>query len=30
MVAQDEDNYKEAIDSAFKVFAPRGISKYTI
>ncbi|KAG5047576.1 NEDD8-activating enzyme E1 regulatory subunit AXR1-like [Glycine soja] len=26
MVAQDEDNYKEAIDSAFKVFAPRGIS----
>jgi len=27
MVAQDEDNYKEAIDSAFKVFAPQGISK---
>ncbi|KAH1220813.1 NEDD8-activating enzyme E1 regulatory subunit AXR1 [Glycine max] len=26
MVAQDEDNYKEAIDSAFKVFAPQGIS----
>lgn len=26
MVAQDEDNYKEAIDSSFKVFAPRGIS----
>lgn len=26
MVAPDEDNYKEAIDSSFKVFAPRGIS----
>ncbi|XP_058765528.1 NEDD8-activating enzyme E1 regulatory subunit AXR1-like isoform X1 [Vicia villosa] len=26
MVAQDEDNYKEAIESSFKVFAPRGIS----
>ncbi|RDY07202.1 NEDD8-activating enzyme E1 regulatory subunit AXR1, partial [Mucuna pruriens] len=26
MVAQDEDNYKEAIDSSFKVFAPQGIS----
>ncbi|KAK7342112.1 hypothetical protein VNO80_25055 [Phaseolus coccineus] len=26
MVAQDEDNYKEAIDSSFKVFALRGIS----
>ncbi|CAL0333926.1 unnamed protein product [Lupinus luteus] len=26
MVAQDEDNYKEAIDASFKVFAPRGIS----
>lgn len=25
----DEDNYKEAIEAAFKVFAPRGISKYT-
>ncbi|XP_050901252.1 NEDD8-activating enzyme E1 regulatory subunit AXR1 isoform X2 [Lathyrus oleraceus] len=25
MVAQDEDNYKEAIESSFKVFAPRGI-----
>ena len=23
----DEDNYKEAIEAAFKVFAPRGISK---
>lgn len=22
MVAQDEDNYKEAIESSFKVFAP--------
>ncbi|KAK7263522.1 hypothetical protein RJT34_31113 [Clitoria ternatea] len=26
MFAQDEDNYKEAIESSFKVFAPRGIS----
>ncbi|XVF03075.1 hypothetical protein REPUB_Repub04eG0229300 [Reevesia pubescens] len=26
MVAMDEDNYKEAIDASFKVFAPRGIS----
>ncbi|KAK7342110.1 hypothetical protein VNO80_25053 [Phaseolus coccineus] len=26
MVAQDEDDYKEAIDSSFKVFALRGIS----
>ncbi|KAE9593070.1 hypothetical protein Lal_00029118 [Lupinus albus] len=26
MVAQDEDNYKEAIDASFKVFAPQGIS----
>ncbi|PNY03658.1 NEDD8-activating enzyme E1 regulatory subunit-like protein, partial [Trifolium pratense] len=26
MVAQDEDNYREAIESSFKVFAPRGIS----
>ncbi|XP_061348768.1 NEDD8-activating enzyme E1 regulatory subunit AXR1-like isoform X2 [Gastrolobium bilobum] len=26
MVAQDEDNYKEAIESSFKVFASRGIS----
>ncbi|KAJ1404318.1 Ubiquitin-activating enzyme [Sesbania bispinosa] len=26
MVAQDEDNYKEAIESSFKVFAPRGIN----
>jgi amyloid beta precursor protein binding protein 1 len=27
MVSTDEDNYKEAIEAAFKVFAPRGISK---
>ncbi|WJX49919.1 NEDD8-activating enzyme E1 regulatory subunit axr1, variant 2 [Trifolium repens] len=26
MVAQDEDNYREAIESSFKVFAPQGIS----
>lgn len=26
MVAPDEDNYKEAMESSFKVFAPRGIS----
>ncbi|KAJ7948152.1 NEDD8-activating enzyme E1 regulatory subunit [Quillaja saponaria] len=26
MVALDEDNYKEAIETSFKVFAPRGIS----
>lgn len=26
----DEDNYKEAIDASFKVFAPQGISKYMI
>ncbi|CAD5311787.1 unnamed protein product [Arabidopsis thaliana] len=26
MVSTDEDNYKEAIEAAFKVFAPRGIS----
>uniref|UniRef100_A0A6N2MKV5 Uncharacterized protein n=1 Tax=Salix viminalis TaxID=40686 RepID=A0A6N2MKV5_SALVM len=26
MVAMDEDNYKEAIEASFKVFAPRGIS----
>ncbi|XVE74469.1 hypothetical protein DITRI_Ditri12bG0019500 [Diplodiscus trichospermus] len=26
MVAMDEDNYKEAIDASFKVFAARGIS----
>ncbi|KAK7257545.1 hypothetical protein RIF29_31587 [Crotalaria pallida] len=26
MVAPDEDNYKEAIDASFKVFAPKGIS----
>lgn len=26
----DEDNYKEAIESSFKVFAPRGISEYKI
>jgi amyloid beta precursor protein binding protein 1 len=30
MVAQDEDNYREAIESSFKVFAPQGISKYII
>lgn len=29
MRAFDEDNYKEAMDASFKVFAPRGISKYT-
>ncbi|KFK31127.1 hypothetical protein AALP_AA6G071300 [Arabis alpina] len=27
MVSMDEDNYKEAIEAAFKVFAPRGISR---
>ncbi|KAI4334092.1 hypothetical protein L6164_018824 [Bauhinia variegata] len=26
MFAQDEDNYREAIDASFKVFAPKGIS----
>ncbi|XP_073058226.1 LOW QUALITY PROTEIN: NEDD8-activating enzyme E1 regulatory subunit AXR1-like [Primulina eburnea] len=26
MIATDEDNYKEAIEASFKVFAPRGIS----
>ncbi|KAH0916800.1 hypothetical protein HID58_031246, partial [Brassica napus] len=26
MISMDEDNYKEAIEAAFKVFAPRGIS----
>ena len=26
----DEDNYKEAIDASFKVFAPRGISKFIL
>ncbi|PIN21175.1 NEDD8-activating complex, APP-BP1/UBA5 component [Handroanthus impetiginosus] len=26
MIAPDEDNYKEAIEASFKVFAPRGIS----
>lgn len=30
MIAMDEDNYKEAIDASFKVFAPPGISKYMI
>jgi len=30
MVAPDEDNYKEAMESSFKVFAPRGISKCVI
>lgn len=29
MRAFDEDNYKEAMDASFKVFAARGISKYT-
>lgn len=29
MRAFDEDNYKEAMDASFKVFAPLGISKYT-
>ncbi|CAN8285303.1 unnamed protein product [Cochlearia groenlandica] len=27
MVSVDEDNYKEAVEAAFKVFAPRGISQ---
>ncbi|KAF8053560.1 hypothetical protein N665_1398s0002 [Sinapis alba] len=27
MVSVDEDNYKEAVEATFKVFAPRGISK---
>ncbi|KAL3509762.1 hypothetical protein ACH5RR_029163 [Cinchona calisaya] len=26
MIAMDEDNYKEAMEASFKVFAPRGIS----
>ncbi|GLT59225.1 hypothetical protein SLA2020_320580 [Shorea laevis] len=26
IIARDEDNYKEAIDASFKVFAPQGIS----
>ncbi|XP_010522340.1 PREDICTED: NEDD8-activating enzyme E1 regulatory subunit AXR1-like [Tarenaya hassleriana] len=26
MISMDEDNYKEAIETSFKVFAPRGIS----
>lgn len=26
MIASDEDNYKEAMENSFKVFAPRGIS----
>ena len=30
MRALDEDNYKEAMEASFKVFAPCGISKYTI
>lgn len=30
MIGVDEDNYKEAIDASFKVFAPRGISKNII
>ncbi|XP_023639728.1 NEDD8-activating enzyme E1 regulatory subunit AXL [Capsella rubella] len=29
MVSMDEDNYREAIEASFKVFAPRGISQYT-
>ncbi|KAL0884473.1 hypothetical protein Bca101_008454 [Brassica carinata] len=29
MISMDEDNYKEAIEAAFKVFAPRGINKLT-
>lgn len=29
MISMDEDNYEEATEAAFKVFAPRGISKYT-
>lgn len=24
----DEDNYKEAMEASFKVFGPRGISKW--
>ena len=27
MIGLDEDNYKEAIDASFKLFAPHGISK---
>ena len=27
MIAMDEDNYREAIEASFKVFAPHGISK---
>ncbi|XP_038703885.1 NEDD8-activating enzyme E1 regulatory subunit AXR1-like [Tripterygium wilfordii] len=27
MIAMDEDNYKEAIDASFKVFAPRGVNQ---
>lgn len=30
MIASDEDNYKEAIEASFKVFAPRGISKFSL
>lgn len=26
----DEDNYKEAIDASFKLFAPQGISKFVL
>ncbi|GKV33154.1 hypothetical protein SLEP1_g41690 [Rubroshorea leprosula] len=26
IIAMDEDNYREAIDASFKVFAPQGIS----
>ncbi|KAI4322556.1 hypothetical protein L6164_022237 [Bauhinia variegata] len=26
MIAEDEDNYREAIDASFKIFAPKGIS----
>lgn len=30
MTALDEDNYKEAMEASFKVFASRGISKCPI
>lgn len=30
MIAIDEDNYKEAIEASFKVFAPPGISEFFI
>lgn len=28
MITMDEENYKEALDASFNVFAPRGISKF--